>query len=99
MKRMREITKKFEKEKIGMKRMSKTASPPLPASHFQGTSPTGNRSRFSHVQLLATTWIVAHQAPLSMGFSRQEHWSGFLYLPPGDLPDPSIKPAPLSEST
>ena len=41
MKRLREITKKFEKEKIGMKHMSETVSPPLPASHFQGTSPTG----------------------------------------------------------
>ena len=74
MKRLREITRKFDKEKIGMKRMSETASPPLPASHFQGTSPTGNRSRFSHVQLLATPWTVAHQAPLSMGFSRTLEW-------------------------
>ena len=50
-------------------------------------------SHFSHVQLLATPWTVTHQAPLSMGFSRQEHWSG---LPPGDLPDPSIEPALLT---
>ena len=34
-------------------------------------------SRFSHVQLCATPWTAAHQAPLSLGFSRQEHWSGF----------------------
>ena len=38
-----------------------------------------------------TTWTAAHQAPLSMGFSRQEHWSGLPYLPPGDLPNPGIK--------
>ena len=35
---------------------------------------------------------VAHQAPLSMGFSRQEYWSGFSFPPPGDLPDPGIEP-------
>ena len=44
-------------------------------------------SLFSHVQLLATLWTVAHQAPLSMGFSRQEYWSGLPCPPPGDLPD------------
>ena len=36
---------------------------------------------------------VAHQAPMSMGFSRQKLWSGLLFPPPGDLPDPGIKPA------
>ena len=41
---------------------------------------------------LATPWTVAHQAPLSMEFSRQEHWSGLPCPPPGDLPDPGIKP-------
>ena len=46
----------------------------------------------SHVQLLATPWTVAHQAPLSMGFSRQEYWSGLPCPPPGGLPDPEIKP-------
>src|SRR5574341_1139765 len=46
----------------------------------------------SHVQLFATPWTVAHQAPLSKGFSRQEYWSGLLCLPPGDLPNPGIKP-------
>ena len=39
-----------------------------------------------------TSWIVACQAPLSMGFSRQEYWSGLPCLPPGDLPDPGIEP-------
>ena len=46
----------------------------------------------SRVQLFATPWTVAYQAPLSMGFSRQESWSGLPYLPPGNLPDPGIKP-------
>ena len=49
----------------------------------------------SHVQFFAAPWTVAHQAPLSMGFSRQEYWSGLLCLPPGDLPDPGIEPVPL----
>ena len=40
---------------------------------------------------LATPWTVAPQAPLSMGFSRQEYWSGVPFPPPGDLPDPGIK--------
>ena len=38
----------------------------------------------------AAPWTVAHQAPLSLGFSRQEYWSGLLFLPPGDLPDPGL---------
>ena len=37
-------------------------------------------------------WTVARQAPLSMAFSRQEHWSGLPFPPPGDLPDPGIEP-------
>ena len=40
----------------------------------------------------ATPWTVAHQAPLSMGFPRQEYWSGLPFPSPGDLPDPGIKP-------
>ena len=46
----------------------------------------------SHVRLFATPWTVANQAPLSMGFSRQEYWSGLPFPSPGDLPDPGIKP-------
>ena len=49
----------------------------------------------SRVRLFATLWTVAHQAPLSMGFSRQEYWSRLPCPPPGDLPDPGIKPASL----
>ena len=52
---------------------------------------------FSHVQLFATLWTAAPQAPLSMGFPRQEYWSGLPFTPPGDLPDPGIKPtSPVS---
>ena len=49
----------------------------------------------SRVQLSATPWTVARQAPLSMGFSRQENWSGLPFPPPGDLPDPGIELASL----
>ena len=41
-------------------------------------------------------WTVAHQAPLSMGFSRQEYWSGLLFPPPGDLPDSGKEPRSVS---
>ena len=53
-------------------------------------------SRFSRVQLCKTQWTVAHQAPLSMGFSRQEYWSGLPCPPPGDLSDPGIEPSSLA---
>ena len=45
----------------------------------------------SHVQLFATPGTVAYQAPSSMGFSRQEYWSGLPFGSPGDLPDPGIE--------
>ena len=45
----------------------------------------------SRVQLFATPWTVAHQASPSMGFSRQEYWSGLPFPSPGDLPDPGIE--------
>ena len=48
--------------------------------------------KLSRVRLFATLWTVARQAPLSMGFPRQEYWSGFPFLSPGDLPDPRIEP-------
>ena len=47
------------------------------------------------VLLFASPWTAAHQAALSMGFCRQEYWSGLPCLPPGDLPNPGIKPASL----
>ena len=46
----------------------------------------------SHVQLFATTWTVARQAPLSMGFIRQEYWSGLSFPSLGYLPNPGTKP-------
>ena len=46
----------------------------------------------SPVPLLVTPWIVAHQAPLSVGFPKQEFWSGLPFPSPGDLPDPGILP-------
>ena len=48
----------------------------------------------SRVQLFATPWTAAYQAPLSMGFSRQEYWSGLPFPSPRDLPDPGIEPGP-----
>ena len=46
----------------------------------------------SRVRLIATPWTVAYEAPPSMGFSRQEYWSGLPFPSPGDLPDPGIEP-------
>ena len=47
----------------------------------------------SRVRLFTTPWTVAYQASLSMGFSRQEYWSGLPFPSPGDLPDPGIEPS------
>ena len=73
---------------------------------WQGTDPspvpacTGGLvcvlGHFSHVRLFATLWTVTHQAPLSIGFSRQEYWGGLPCPPPGDLPTPGIKPVSLT---
>ena len=46
----------------------------------------------NRVQLFATSWTVAYQAPQSMEFSRQEYWSGLPFPSPGDLPNPGIEP-------
>ena len=48
--------------------------------------------KVSHVQLFATPWTVAYQSLPSMGFSRQEYWSGLPFSSPGDLPNPGIEP-------
>ena len=53
-------------------------------------------SHFSHVQLCATLWTVVGQAPLSVGFSRQEYWNEFPCPPPGGLPNPRIEPASVT---
>ena len=45
-----------------------------------------------------TLWTVVHQAPLSMGFPRQEYWNGLPFLSPGDLPNPGIKPVSVSRT-
>ena len=70
------------------------ASPSQPGckSQYLGQRSCSSPSR---VRLFATPWTVAHQAPLSMGFSRQEHWSGLPQPPPRDLPHPGIAPASL----
>ena len=55
----------------------------------------------SHIRLFAILWTVAHQPPLSMGFSRQEYWSRLSCLPPGAFPDAgvqSVSPAPQADS-
>ena len=49
----------------------------------------------SRARLLVTPWTVAQQAPLSMGFSRHEYWSGLPCPPPGDVPNPGIEPVSL----
>ena len=49
-------------------------------------------SHFGCARLVVTPWTVAHQAPLSMGFSKQEYWSGLPFPSAGDLPDPGIEP-------
>ena len=67
----------------------------LPKEHFSSTNHACVLSCFSHVQLFATPWTLAHQAPLSMGFSKQEYWSGLPCPPLGDLSDPRIKPMSL----
>ena len=58
--------------------------------------PACTLSCLSHVLLYVTLWTVAHQAPLSMGFSRQEYWSGLPCPPPGDRPSPEVEPASLT---
>ena len=55
-------------------------------------------SHFGGWQLFVTPWTVAFQAPLSMGFSRQEYWSGLPCPSPGDIPDPGMEPECLAAS-
>ena len=50
----------------------------------------------SRVPFFATPWTVACQSPLSMGFSRDEYWSGLSFPPPRDLPDPGVEPESLA---
>ena len=61
-------------------------------SPFTELSPVCVLSSFSHVQHFSTPWTIAHQAPLYLGFFRQEFWDALPLPPPGDLPDPRIEP-------
>ena len=77
-------------------------SSPTPGVHWDSRSSVLNlislelarqwKWKWSHVQLFETPWTVAYQAPLSMGFSRKECWSGLPFPSPGDLPNPGIEP-------
>ena len=58
--------------------------------------PTRTLSRFSLVRLCASPWTVARQAPLSMRFSKQDHWSGLPFPSPGNLRDPGTEPVSLT---
>ena len=62
-----------------------------PSSEFLHIASSEVKS-FSRVRLFATPWTVAYHAPPSMGFSRQEYWSGLPFPSPEDLPNPGIKP-------
>ena len=68
--------------------------------NVEGSSPERRKVKvksLSHVRLFATPWIVAYQAPSSMGFSRQEYWSGLPFPSPGDLTLPSEPPGKYTE--
>ena len=62
------------------------------AQDFPGSSAVKKSKVLSSVRLFATPRTIAHQAPLSMEFFRQEYWSGLLCPSPGDCPNPGIKP-------
>ena len=64
----------------------------LPGQCFQAFIYIGGGLVAQSCPTLVTPWTVACQAPLSMGFSRQEYWSGLLFPPPGNLPNPGIEP-------
>ena len=73
-------------------------TPPVNLMNYMNISNTVCAQSLSHARLFVTLWSVACQAPLSMGFSRQEYWSGLPFSPPGDLPESGIKPAYLESS-
>ena len=66
-----------------------TSSLPATVNIFEGGVRVKSLSR---VRLFETPWTVAYQPFMSMGFSREEYWSGLPFLSPGDLPDPGIEP-------
>ena len=67
-------------------------SPALAGAFFTTSHLKVKVKSFSRAQLFATSWTIAYQAPQSMGFSRQEYWSGLPFPSPGDLPNPGIEP-------
>ena len=75
----------FEPESPTLQADSLPSEPPGRPNICEGKS-------LSHVRLFMTPWTVAYQDPPSMGFSRQEYWSGLPFPSPGDIPDPGIEP-------
>ena len=69
---------------------SQTPPPSTPHSGYPGLLAVVVQS-LSCVQLFVSSWIIAHQAPLSVGFPRQEYWSGLSFPSPGDLSDPGFE--------
>ena len=67
-------------------------SPALAGAFFTTSHLKVKVKSLSRAQLFATSWTIAYQAPQSMGFSRQEYWSGLPFPSPGDLPNPGIEP-------
>ena len=71
-----------------------TGPSPYPGPPVRHTYDGGGDLGAKLCPTLVTPWTVARQAPLSMGVSRQEYWSGLPFPSPGDLPDPGIEPGP-----
>ena len=71
-------------------------APPLTARPEVKFNPVHRAKSLQSCPLYAAPWTVAHRAPLSMGFSRQEYWGGLPCPPPGDLPDAGFEPTPLT---
>ena len=90
---------------LGRTKLSQKRNWPLAHCHFTRQAARASFgclvcvSCFIGIQLCVTPWAVTHQAPLSMGFSRQEYWSGLPCPPPGDLPNPGIEPASFMSPT
>ena len=68
-----------------------TANEHRRARRLSGTGKEKKCQSLSHIQLFATSWTVAHKAPLSLEFSRQVYWSELAFPSPGELPDPGAK--------
>ena len=82
--------------KLSGTRLLQPRTPGFVFFHLLQCKELGTACMLSHVRLFGTLWIVTHQDPLSMGFSRQEYWSGLPCPLPGDLPNPGIKPMSLA---